>query len=112
QVVLQLRALNSPACTPNRPDSSATVPSSRTAANATFALNSGLCFLRVLAMSHLRPTGRSRGRLSLSNLSSFRGPPQLIGRGRRMISLFDLGAVPSLPRQLERGLEEVHEQPQ
>jgi hypothetical protein len=27
-------------------------------------------------MSHLRPTGRSKGRLSLSCLSSFRGPPQ------------------------------------
>src|SRR5208282_2817616 len=75
QVVLQLRALNSPACTPNRPDRSATVPSSRTAASATFALNSGLCFFRVLVMSHLRPPGRSKGRLSLSDLSSFRGPP-------------------------------------
>jgi len=27
-------------------------------------------------MSHLRPTGRSKGRLSLSYLSNFRGPPQ------------------------------------
>src|SRR5207344_616284 len=61
---------------PNRLDSSATVPSSRTAANATFALNSGSCFFRVLAMSHPRPSGRSKGRLSLSYLSSFRGPPQ------------------------------------
>src|SRR5271165_5579407 len=64
------------ACTPKRLDSSATVPSSRTAASATFALNSALCFFRVLVMSHLRPTGRSKGRLSLSYLSSFRGPPQ------------------------------------
>src|SRR5271166_6597459 len=64
------------ACTPNRLDSSATVPSSRTAASATFALNSAPCFLRVFPMSHLRPTGRSKGRLSLNNLSSFRGPPQ------------------------------------
>src|SRR5580658_105279 len=64
------------ACTPNRLDSSATVPSSRTAANATFALNSGPCFFRVLVMSHLRPVGRSQERLSLSCLSSFRGPPQ------------------------------------
>src|SRR5580658_6756261 len=63
------------ACTPNRLDSSATVPSSRTAANATFALNSGPCFFRVLVMSHLRPVGRSQERLSLSCLSSFRGPP-------------------------------------
>src|SRR5271166_4706816 len=63
------------ACTPNRLDSSATVPSSRTAASATFALNSAPCFLRVFPMSHLRPTGRSKGRLSLNNLSSFRGPP-------------------------------------
>src|SRR5665213_3933910 len=70
------------ACTPNRLDSSATVPSSRTAANATFALNSGPCFFRVLAMSHLRPAGRSKGRLSLSYLSSFRGPPQLLRAGR------------------------------
>src|SRR5271166_1923720 len=65
------------ACTPNRLDSSATVPSSRTAASATFALNSAPCFLRVFPMSHLRPTGRSKGRLSLNNLSSFRGPPHL-----------------------------------
>src|ERR1700722_10062951 len=64
------------ACTPNRLDSSATVPSSRTAANATFALNSALCFFRVLVMSHLRPDGRSQERLSLSYLSSFRGPAQ------------------------------------
>src|SRR6202163_3061786 len=63
------------ACTPNRLESSATVPSSRTAASATFALNSALCFFRVLAMSHLRPSGRSKGRLSLGYLSSFRGPP-------------------------------------
>src|ERR1019366_3547885 len=63
------------AWTPNRLDSSATVPSSRTAASATFALNSALCFFRVLVISHLRPTGRSKGRLSLSNLSSFRRPP-------------------------------------
>src|SRR5665213_2376577 len=77
------------ACTPNRLDSSATVPSSRTAANATFALNSGPCFFRVLVMSHLRPVGRSQERLSLSYLSSFRGPPQsrqitqIIGLQRR-----------------------------
>jgi hypothetical protein len=64
------------ACTPNRLDSSATVPSSRTAASATFALNSGLCFFRVFDKSHLRPNRRSKGRLSLTNLSSFRGPPQ------------------------------------
>jgi hypothetical protein len=61
-----------------RLDSSATVPSSRTAARATFALNSGLCFFRVFAMSHLRPSGRSQERLSLSYLSSFRGPPHLL----------------------------------
>src|ERR1039458_5432042 len=64
------------ACTPNRLDSSATVPSSRTAASATFALKSAPCRFRVLVMSHLRPDGRSKGRLSLSYLSSFRGPPQ------------------------------------
>jgi hypothetical protein len=64
------------AWTPKRLDNSATVPSSRTAASATFALNSGPCFFRVLVMSHLRPDGRSKGRLSLSYLSSFRGPPQ------------------------------------
>jgi hypothetical protein len=29
-------------------------------------------------MSHLRPIGRSKGRLSLSYLSSFRGPPQIL----------------------------------
>jgi hypothetical protein len=39
-------------------------------------LNSGLCFFRVFDKSHPRPTGRSKGRPSLSNLSSFRGPPQ------------------------------------
>src|SRR3954447_8013742 len=64
------------ACTPNRLDSSAIVPSSRTAASATFALNSAPCFFRVLDTSHLRPSGRSKGRLSLNHLSSFRGPPQ------------------------------------
>ena len=64
------------AWTPNRLDSSAIVPSSRIAASATFDLNSGPCFFRVLVMSHLRPSGRSKGRLSLSYLSSFRGPPQ------------------------------------
>src|SRR5580698_3114785 len=68
------------AWTPNRLDNSATVPSSRTAASATFALNSCPCFFRVLVMSHLRPNGRSKGRLSLSYLSSFRGPPQNDGR--------------------------------
>src|SRR5689334_8831681 len=62
------------ACTPNRLDSSATVPSSRIAASATFALNSALCFFRVFDKSHLRPNRRPKGRLSLSNLSSFRGP--------------------------------------
>jgi TnpA family transposase len=31
-------------------------------------------------MSHRRPTSRSKGRLSLSNLSSFPGPPQILGR--------------------------------
>src|SRR5208282_3696957 len=66
-------------CTPNRLDSSATVPSSRTAASATFALNSAPCRFRVLVMSHLRPIGRSKGRLSLSYLSSFRGPPHCFG---------------------------------
>src|SRR6202163_2873792 len=70
------------ACTPNRLDSSATVPSSRTAASATFALNSGPCFFRVFDKSHLRPSGRSQGRLSLSSLSSFRGPPQSVQRPR------------------------------
>src|SRR5450631_1376175 len=69
------------ACTPNRLDSSATVPSSRTAASATFALNSGPCFFRVLVMSHLRPDGRSKGRPSLRYLSSFRGPAHLPRRG-------------------------------
>jgi len=29
-------------------------------------------------MSHLRPPGRSKGRLSLSHLSSFRGPPHTV----------------------------------
>ena len=61
---------------PNLLDSSATVPSSRIVASATFALNSGLCFFRVFNKSHLRPTGRSQAGLSLSFLSSFRGPPQ------------------------------------
>ena len=61
----------------NRLDSSATVPSSRTAASATFALKSAPCRFRVLVMSHLRPDGRSKGRRSLSYLSSFRGPPQV-----------------------------------
>ena len=64
------------AWTRNPLDNSATVPSSRTAASATFDLNSGPCFFRVLVMSHLRPDGRSKGRLALSDLSSFRGPPQ------------------------------------
>src|SRR6202035_1321003 len=64
------------ACTPNLLDSSATVPSSRIAASATFALNSGLCFFRVFDKSHLRPVGRAQAGLSLSCLSSFRGPPQ------------------------------------
>src|SRR3984957_2267863 len=69
------------AWTPNLLDSSATVPYSRIAARATFALNSGLCFFRVFDKSHLRPTGRSQAGLSLSYLSSFRGPPQyLTGR--------------------------------
>src|SRR5271167_3023499 len=63
-------------CTPNRLDSSAVVPSSRTAASATFALNSAPCRFRVLDASHLRPNRRSKRRLSLSCLSSFRGPPQ------------------------------------
>jgi hypothetical protein len=54
-----------------------TVPSSRTAASATFALNSGLCFFRVFDKSHRRPNGRAQAGLSLSNLSSFRGPPQV-----------------------------------
>src|SRR5271165_4677535 len=73
------------ACTPNRLESSATVPSSRTAASATFALKSALCCFRVVVMSHLRPTGRSKGRLSLSTLSSFRRPPQtVISLGRRL----------------------------
>src|SRR6202035_3093881 len=63
------------ACTPNRLDSSATVPSSRTAASAIFALNSGLCFFRILDRSHPRATGRSKARLSLSYLSSLLGPP-------------------------------------
>src|SRR5258708_18932431 len=49
------------ACTPNRLDSSATVPSSRTAANATFALNSALCFFRVLVMSHLGRLAAPKG---------------------------------------------------
>src|SRR5208337_3994687 len=66
------------ACTPNRPDSSATVPSSRTAASATFALKSAPCLFRVFAMSHLRPTGHSKARHSLSHLSSFRGPPHIV----------------------------------
>src|SRR6202035_4917303 len=79
------------ACTPNRLDSSATVPSSRTAANATFALNSALCFFRVLVMSHLRPSGGFKGRPSLSYLSSFRGPAQKTIRGRGL-SLFRVQA--------------------
>ena len=68
------------AWTPNLLDSSATVPYSRIAARATFALNSGLCFFRVFDKSHLRPTGRSQAGLSLSYLSSFRGPPQYKGK--------------------------------
>ena len=56
---------------------SATVPSSRSAASATFALNSALCFFRVFDKSHLQPNRRPKGRLSLSNLSSFRGPPHI-----------------------------------
>ena len=58
-------------CTPNRLDISATVPSSRTAASATFALNAGLCFFRVFAMSHRRPAGHSKGRLSLATCPVF-----------------------------------------
>jgi hypothetical protein len=42
---------------------------------APFALNSDPCLLRVFAMSHLRPSGPSKARLSLSHLSSFPGPP-------------------------------------
>ena len=34
----------------------------------------------------------------------------LAGRGRRMVTLADTGALAPLRRQLERGLEEVHEQ--
>jgi hypothetical protein len=64
-------------CAPNRLDNSATVPSSRTAASATFALNSEPCFFRVFDMSHPRPTGRSKRRPSLSYLSSFRGSPHM-----------------------------------
>mgnify|MGYP006919629570 CR=1 FL=1 len=45
-----------------RLDSSATVPSSRTAANATFALNATLGFLRVFAICSPWPIGRFRGR--------------------------------------------------
>src|SRR6202042_2030987 len=63
------------AWTPNRLDNSATVPSSLTAASATFALNSGLCFFRVLVMSHLRPNGRSKAGLSGKKLASFRLRP-------------------------------------
>jgi hypothetical protein len=47
------------------------VHSSRTAASATFALKSGLCFFRVFDKSHLRPTGRSQGRLSLRRRQKF-----------------------------------------
>src|ERR1035441_1071282 len=57
----------------NRLDSSATVPSSRTAASATFALKSAPCRFRVLVMSHLRPDGRSKGRRSLSYTVQFPG---------------------------------------
>src|SRR6201747_438535 len=77
-------------CTPNRIDSSATVPSSRTAARATFALNSGLCFFRVFAMSHLWPNGRPKLRLSLSYLSSFRGPPHTAPVGSFLPNPFGL----------------------
>src|SRR5208337_1311040 len=74
------------ACTPNRPDSSATVPSSRTAASATFALKSAPCLFRVFAMSHLRPTGHSKATHSLSHLSSFRGPPQEASIGPALVA--------------------------
>ena len=41
-------------------------------------------------MSHLRPGGRSKGRLSLSDLSSFRGPPQIIDElKKRFKTVFD-----------------------
>jgi hypothetical protein len=49
------------ACTPYRLDSSATVLSSRTAANATFALKSTPCFLRTFAIRNPWPSGRFRG---------------------------------------------------
>src|SRR5271166_5562745 len=49
--------------TPYRLDSSATVPSSRTAASATFALKSTPCFLRTFAICNPWPNGRFRGEI-------------------------------------------------
>ena len=48
----------------------------RTAANATLALNSTLCFLRIFAICHPWPTAALGARASLSHLSSFWRPPQ------------------------------------
>src|SRR5437773_8538141 len=50
------------ACTPYLPESSATVPSSRIAAKATFALNSAPCFLRIFAIANPLVCSHFRGR--------------------------------------------------
>ncbi len=50
--------------------------------------------------------------LSRRHRRSWVGYQTLVRRGRRMIPLRDLGAVARLFRQLERGLEEIHEQTQ
>ena len=63
------------ACTPNRLESSATVPSCRIAANATFALNAAPCFLRVFAIRYPWPNGRFRGETLAEPLSRSGGPP-------------------------------------
>ncbi len=63
---------------PNRLDSSATVPSPRTAASAAFALNSALCCFRVFAISRLPPPASRplEAGHSLNRRSGFRGSPK------------------------------------
>jgi hypothetical protein len=60
-------------------DGSATVPSSRTADSATFALNSGPCFFRLFAISHLRRPGLLRDNLDEKRIASSRNVPERIG---------------------------------
>src|SRR5215469_16764568 len=60
------------------------------AANATFALNPALCFLRVRFMSCSRALPRFLGAgLHLSHLSHFRGPAQYASVGTKIMALID-----------------------